>query len=64
VTAPPLTPVTRGDVRPLPSDIIPYLCEGITTAAPYPPGQPITVYVDVRNWGGGVAGSIATVRVW
>src|SRR5262249_45486437 len=23
-----------------------------------------TVYVDVRNWGGGVAGSIAIVRVW
>lgn len=54
----------QGDVRPLPSNIIPYLCEGITTASPYQPGLPLTVYVDVRNWGGGVAGSIATVMVW
>jgi hypothetical protein len=60
----PTDPGDRGDVRPLPSDVVQYLCQGITTGAPYQPGQPITVYVDVRNWGGGVAGSVAIVRVW
>jgi hypothetical protein len=57
-------PGDRGDVRPLPSTIIPYLCEGITTADPFQPGKPITVFVDVRNWGGGNAASLVTVRVW
>ncbi|MFD3427675.1 hypothetical protein [Nocardia fluminea] len=60
----PTDPGDRGDVRPLPADIIPYLCEGIMTDSPYKPGNPLTVTVSVRNWGGGVVGSNATVRVW
>jgi len=57
-------PGDRGDIRPVPPSIIPYLCEGISTPAPFEPGKPITVFVDVRNWGGGNAASLVTVRVW
>jgi hypothetical protein len=60
----PTDPGDRGDLRPTPPNIIPYLCEGIKTLAPYQPGKPLTVTVSVRNWGGGVVGSIATVRIW
>lgn len=54
----------EGDRPLVPSDVIPYMCQGIMTAAPYKPGDPLTVKVSVRNCGGGVVGSIAMVRVW
>jgi hypothetical protein len=57
-------PGDRGDVHPLPSDIVPWLCTGITTAAPYQPGQPLTATVAVRNWGGGIVDSEVIVRLW
>src|SRR3712207_1727824 len=34
----PTDPGDRGDIRPVPSGIVQYLCQGITTAAPYQPG--------------------------
>lgn len=54
----------RGDMRPLPSNIAPWLCAGITTAAPYQPGQPLTATVAVRNWGGGIVDSHVMVSLW
>jgi hypothetical protein len=52
-----------GQVRPLPTAVVSYLCESIH-AGPYTPGQPLDVTVDVRNSGGGNSASIVTVAVY
>ncbi|OHV33378.1 MULTISPECIES: hypothetical protein [Pseudofrankia] len=53
---------------PLPPPALGWLCEGIrVNGGPlrvYNPGEPTTVTVDVRNYGGGAAETLATVTVW
>jgi hypothetical protein len=53
-----------GDVRPLPSGVISYLCPGIAPLTPFVPGSPLTVQVAVRNSGGGNTTGNAVVTVW
>lgn len=59
----PTTPGDDGDTRPLPGNIVWYLCPGIH-ASPYIPGQRLDVTVDVRNYGGGNSPQQAQVTLW
>ncbi|HYI99867.1 MAG TPA: hypothetical protein VEX36_09380 [Thermoleophilaceae bacterium] len=52
-----------GDERPLPGNVISWLCPGIE-ASPYTPGAQLDVRVRVRNSGAGSATALATVRVY
>lgn len=56
---------TGGDIgeRPLPPSATWYLCQGIHPS-PYQPGTDLEVSVDVRNFGGSNAPSLAQVTVW
>jgi hypothetical protein len=63
---PPVLPAEQGDTgqqRPLPATATWYLCKGIH-ASPYQPGEDLEVTVDVRNFGGSNAPSLAQVTVW
>ncbi|WP_155888495.1 hypothetical protein [Inquilinus limosus] len=57
----------NGSIRPLPPAIQPgvvyYACPSIQTS-PYVPGQPLTVTVEVGNFGGANTPSLAQVTVW
>ena len=57
-------PGDGGDVRPLPTGVISYLCPGIMPLTPFVPGSPLTVQVAVRNSGGGSTTGNAVVTVW
>ena len=62
----PLVPGGPGDdgqVRPLPTGVVSYLCPGIH-ASLYTPGSDLTVHVDVLNSGGGNITGLVTVTVW
>jgi hypothetical protein len=59
----PSVPGDDGDTRPVPSNVIWYLCPGIH-ASPYQPGEQLDVTVDVGNYGGANTPSIAQVTVW
>lgn len=52
-----------GELRPLPGNVIGWLCPGIH-ASPYTPGAQLDVQVDVRNSGRGSATALATVLVY
>jgi hypothetical protein len=56
-------PGDDGEIRPVPTGVISYLCPGIH-ASTYVPGSDLTVTVDVRNSGGGNTTAPATVTVW
>jgi hypothetical protein len=62
---PPAPPGASGDTgqRPLPASATWYLCQGIH-ASPYQPATDLEVTVDVRNFGGSNAPSLAQVTVW
>lgn len=59
------TPDT-GQLRPLPGapEVVWWLCPSVRPLTPYAPGQDLTVEVDVGNWGGANAASLANVTVW
>jgi hypothetical protein len=62
----PAAPGDDGDTgkqRPLPASAAWYMCKGIH-ASPYQPGTDLEVTVDVRNFGGSNAPSLAQVTVW
>jgi hypothetical protein len=62
----PISPGDTGDtgeLRPLPGNVISWLCPGIH-ASPYTPGEQLDVHVDVRNSGRGSATALATVLVY
>lgn len=52
-----------GNTRPLPSNVVSYLCPAIH-ASPYRPGEQLDVTVDIGNFGGANTPSIAQVTVW
>ena len=52
-----------GEQRPLPASATWYECKGIH-ASPYEPGTDLEVTVDVRNFGGSNAPSVAQVTAW
>jgi len=52
-----------GQLRPLPGDVVSWLCPGIH-ASPYTPGAKLEVTVDVRNSGRGNAAVVASVVVY
>lgn len=52
-----------GELRPLPGNVISWLCPGIH-ASPYTPGAQLDVQVDLRNSGRGSATALATVLVY
>jgi hypothetical protein len=52
-----------GETRPLPGNVISWLCPGIH-ASPYTPGEQLDVQVEVRNSGAGSATALATVLVY
>ena len=53
-----------GIVRPVPNGVIYYVCPGIQVLSAFHPGSPLTVRVEVSNWGGGNSPCIAKVEVW
>lgn len=53
-----------GQLRPVPSPVIYYLCNGIHFLSEYQPGQKLSFAVDVANWGGGAADSLAMVSTF
>jgi hypothetical protein len=53
----------NGDTRPLPGNIISYLCPSIQTS-PFSPGERLDVKVEVANFGGSNVPSQAQVTVW
>ncbi|MBZ7926652.1 hypothetical protein LAC79_33295 [Ensifer adhaerens] len=59
----PGTPADDGNVRPLPGNVVSYLCSSIKTS-PYKPGETLDVTVEVHNYGGGNAPQQAQVTVW
>ena len=62
----PLFPGDQGDSgesRPLPGNVISWLCPSIQ-ASPYAPGSKLDVRVDVRNSGRGSSSALATVVVY
>src|SRR5688500_8124708 len=59
----PNDPGDDGDTRPVPSNVVYYLCQGIH-ASPYQPGEELEVSVDVANHGGANTESVAQVTVW
>jgi hypothetical protein len=56
-------PGDTGSARPVPGTVPWYMCGGIRTST-YQPGQVLEVAVDVRNFGGSNAPSLAQVTVW
>ncbi len=56
-------PGDTGSARPVPTTVPWYMCGGIRTST-YQPGQVLEVAVDVRNFGGSNAPSLAQVTVW
>ena len=63
VSTGPGDPGDDGDTRPVPSNVVWYLCEGIH-ASPYQPGERLDITVDVANHGGANSPSVAQVTVW
>lgn len=59
----PGVPGDDGNTRPLPGNVVFYLCPSIH-ASPYAPGEDLTVTVDVANYGGANTPSQAQVTVW
>lgn len=62
----PTTPTTSpddGNTRPVPGNVVWYLCPGIK-ASPYRPGERLDVSVEVGNFGGANTPSTAHVTVW
>lgn len=57
------TPGDDGDIRPLPGNVVSYLCSSIKTS-PYKPGETLDVTVEVHNYGGGNSPQQAQVTVW
>jgi hypothetical protein len=56
-------PPDDGERRPLPSNVVSWLCDGIH-ASPYSPGERLEVSVDVLNSGPGSTTALATVLVY
>jgi hypothetical protein len=56
-------PGDDGTQRPLPSNVLHYLCSSIRPG-PYEPGQPLDVTVDIANHGAGNATVVATVSLY
>jgi hypothetical protein len=52
-----------GELRPLPADVLSWLCPAIA-ASPYTPGEQLDVAVEVCNSGRGSAAALATVLVY
>lgn len=63
LTIPYWAPGDSGEQRPLPGNVLWYLCPGIATST-YQPGEVLEVTVDVRNSGGSNTPSLAQVTVW
>jgi hypothetical protein len=59
----PNDPGDNGDIRPVPNNVVWYLCPGIHVS-PYQPGEDLEVTVDIGNFGGANTSSIAQVTVW
>lgn len=63
LTIPYWVPGDSGEQRPLPGNVLWYMCSGIRTST-YQPGEVLEVTVDVRNSGGSNTPSLAQVTVW
>lgn len=56
--------VDTGQLRPVPKPVIYYICNGIHFLNDYKPGHDLSFTIDVANWQGGNAASIAMVSTY